>query len=182
MKRILLIVCLALAGTSLWAQEFAVSTNVADYANGGTLNVEASMGLARHFTVNAGAKYNPFEYGQGDDLKLLNQRTFSVGSRWWPWYIYSELWLGVKAQYQEFRTGGLRSQETREGDRYGGGLAIGYSKLMGKHFNIDVGVGLWGGYEVYTKYTCQTCGSIVEQSQGPFILPNDFILGVNYIF
>jgi len=182
MKKLILIIGLALAGQGLMAQEFALSTNAVDYANGGTLNLEASMGLARHFSLNAGVKYNPFEYGEGEDMKLYNQRLFSVGSRWWPWHIYSELWVGVKAQYQEFRMGGLKSEETTEGDRYGGGVAIGYSKLVGKHFNIDVGVGLWAGYAIYTKYSCQTCGSIVEKSKGPFVLPNDLILGLNYIF
>ena len=38
------------------AQELAVSTNVVDYANLGTLNLEASYGFDRHWTVNAGLK------------------------------------------------------------------------------------------------------------------------------
>ena len=42
----------------------SISTNVAGYANLLTLNAEASVPVARHWTLNAGAKYNPFSFGK----------------------------------------------------------------------------------------------------------------------
>ena len=39
---------LSFCAAGLRAQEFALSTNFADYAEFGTLNVEASYGVARH--------------------------------------------------------------------------------------------------------------------------------------
>jgi len=183
MKRLILsLALLAAASGALAAQEVSVSTNVADYLAGGTLNLEAAYGFARHWSVSAGAKYNPFSFGEGEDELLLRQRSFSAGARWWPWHIYSGWWMGAKLQYQEFGEGGLTDPRTMEGDRYGGGLSAGYSRMLGKHFNLDFGLGLWGGYTEYTLYQCQTCGRRLSSGSGVFLLPNDFILAVNYIF
>lgn len=183
MKKIIATTALMLAaGLALAAQEVALSTNLADYAALGTMNMEATYGFARHWSVNAGVKYNPFSFGEGEKAKQLRQRAVSAGARFWPWHIYSGWWMGAKVQYQEFNEGGLVSPETSEGDRYGGGLAAGYSRMLGKHFNLDLGLGMWAGYSVYTTYACQVCGRKVDSGSRFFVLPNDVILGINYIF
>lgn len=41
------------------AQSFSVSTNIADWANFGTVNLEAGMSVSRHFSIVAGGHYNP---------------------------------------------------------------------------------------------------------------------------
>lgn len=183
MKKIIATAALMLAaGLALAGQEVSLSTNLADYAALGTMNMEATYGFARHWSVNAGVKYNPFSFGEGENAKQLRQRAVSAGARFWPWHIYSGWWMGAKVQYQEFNEGGLVSPETSEGDRYGGGLAAGYSRMLGKHFNLDLGLGMWAGYSVYTTYACQVCGRKVDSGSRFFVLPNDVILGINYIF
>lgn len=183
MKKIIATATLVLAaGLALAAQEVSLSTNLADYAALGTMNMEATYGFARHWSVNAGVKYNPFSFGEGEKAMQLRQRAVSAGARFWPWHIYSGWWMGAKLQYQEFNEGGIVSPETSEGDRYGGGLAAGYSRMLGKHFNLDLGLGMWAGYSVYTTYACQVCGHKVDSGSRFFVLPNDVILGINYIF
>ena len=162
------------------AQKFSVATNLVDYANLGTLNVDVSYALSRNWSVTAGAKYNPFSYHAGE---LLNkQRTFSLGARWWPWHIYSGFWLSSKAQYMEFRRGGFESRQTQEGDAYGLGIGGGYSYMLGKHINVEAGLGFWGGYRTYSVYDCPRCGTTREQGGRAFIMPNDIILSVAYVF
>lgn len=182
MKKILLIAALLLAGVVLRAQEFSVSTNFADLANLGTLNVEGSYGFNRHWTLMAGVKYNPFSYRSGDTAFQRRQRLFSAGSRWWPWHIYSGWWVSGKLQYQEYNNGGIRSEETTEGNRFGAGFGGGYSKMLTKWLNFDVGVGFWAGYDIYTVYTCPTCGQIVSNGRKCFILPNDILISLSFIF
>lgn len=183
MKKMIATAALMLAAIlALSAQELSLSTNLADYAALGTMNMEATYGFARHWSVNAGVKYNPFSFGEGEKAVQLRQRAVSAGARFWPWHIYSGWWMGAKLQYQEFNEGGLVSPETSEGDRYGTGLAAGYSRMLGKHFNLDLGLGLWAGYSVYTTYACQVCGRKVDSGSRFFVLPNDVILGINYIF
>ncbi len=150
----------------------ALSTNVADYVSSGTLNVDASLGLSEHWSIGAGARYNP--YSQTD-----KQRSFTVGARYWPWYLYAGWWICADATYQEFSR---LDNYLREGDRYGASLWIGFSRLLSKHFNFDAGWGLWGGYESYKVYGCETCSRIRERGENYFIAPNRIILSISYIF
>lgn len=167
---------------SLYSQNFAVSTNVVDYAELGTLNVEASCGIARRWTVSAGVKYNPFTWGEGHNEKTDRQRTLEAGARFWPWHVYSGWWLGGKLKYQEFNRGGFVSPQTTEGDRYGGGLSAGYTYMLNSHLNLDFGLGLWSGYEKYMVYECVRCGRTVGGGEKIFLLPNDILLSISYIF
>ena len=169
---------LALAGcfTSLSAsaQELALSTNFVDYARTGTANLETSYALARHWSVNVGVKYD-----SGGEMR---QQLYSVGGRYWPWHIYSGWWLSGKMQYQEFNEAERITLETSEGDRYGAGISGGYSKMLGRHLNLDLGIGLWTGYTRYVTYACPTCGRIIGSDDKLFVLPNDLMIALSYIF
>lgn len=164
------------------AQNLGVSTNLADYADFGTLNVGASYAPGGHWTLEALVKYNPFTYGDGENLLLARQRTFAAGMRYWPWHVFSGWWLSGRLQYQEFCRGGIRSPETAEGDRYGGVLGAGYSYMLGKHFNLDFGFGVRAGYELSVSYACQSCGATLREAGKYFVIPDDFVLSVSYIF
>lgn len=166
------------------AQGASLSTNVFDYAQLGTLNMEASCGFARHWSINAGVKYNPWDFvnPKTQDRIQARQRALSIGTRFWPWHIYSGWWISGKMQYQEFSQGGIRSLETSEGDRYGGGLSGGFTYMIHKHLNVEVGVGIWAGHETYTTYACPVCGRVVAKGEGVFMRPNDFLLSLSYVF
>lgn len=178
-------VLLLAAGVRAGAQEMSVSTNLMGYVNLGTMNLETSWGFARHWTANAGIRYNPFTFpgreGVADRMQS-RQRTVALGARYWPWHIHSGWWLAGKAQYQEFNRGGLTEAETVEGDRFGGGLTGGYTYMVSEHFNLEFGAGAWAGYEIYTTYACPECGRVVDSGQRKFFLPNEVVLGLVYVF
>lgn len=182
MSRYLVLVMLSMVCAAAAAQNRSFSTNFADCANYGTINFEGSYGMSRHWSVNAGVKYNPFTFGEGESAVLSRQRLLSAGARYWPWHIFSGWWLGGKIQYQEFARGGFGTPETREGDRYGASAYGGYSKMLGRHFNLDLGFGFWTGYSTWTTYACQRCGAIKEKGRGVFLLPNDLIIALAYVF
>jgi len=164
------------------AQEFALSTNVLDYANFGTMNIQASYGFDRHWSVNAGMKYNPFSFNEGEKESRNRQLSYTVGARFWPWHIYSGWWLSGGVRYQEYNSGGITSVQTSEGDRFGGSLGGGYTYMLNTHLNIDFGVGIWGGYDIFTVYACQTCGKIISDGRKYFVRPSDIMLALTYIF
>lgn len=182
MKKSLLSIVLLFLPLAGWAQDFAVSANLLELADFGTLNVEGSYAPARHWSLSASARYNPFAFGEGEQEILQRQQTYSAGARYWPWHIFAGWWMSAKMQYQEFCNGGIRSRRTSQGDRLGFGLGAGYTYMLSKHFNLEMGLGIWGGNERFTTYSCQRCGVIVDEGEKVFLLPNDMMLSLTYIF
>ena len=82
MKKMLLLAALLLVGHAAFAQRFSVATNMLDYADFGTLNVEGDVAVARRWTLVAGAKYNPFLY-KADTPEPLSarQQVYAAGVR-----------------------------------------------------------------------------------------------------
>lgn len=182
MKKSALMVLLLVACVQAAAQELAVATNIADYLNFGTLNMEASYGFARHWSADASVKYNPFTFGSDADEMQNRQRSISAGVKYWPWHIYSGWWIAGNVRCQEYNVGGVKSEETSEGDRLGSGIQGGYSYMVSQHLNLNIGAGAWAGRDVYTVYACPRCGRIVEQGSKFFFLPSDIILSLAFIF
>ncbi|MBQ5528335.1 MAG: DUF3575 domain-containing protein, partial [Bacteroidales bacterium] len=63
----LFILSLLIPGPGAGAQDWALSTNLLEYANLGTLNAEADYAVDRHWNLSAGVRYNPFSYDFGED-------------------------------------------------------------------------------------------------------------------
>ena len=182
--RILLSAVLLALSSALYAQKASVSTNLLGYAALGTMNVDASYAVSRHWSLSAGLKYNPFTFRKGDASRQFQcrQQSYSVGARMWPWHIWSGWWFASKVRYQEYNVGGILNAETREGDRLGLGLYSGYTHMISRHFNLEFGLGLWGGWDNYTKYSCPVCGIKIEEGRGGFLLPDDVMVSFVYVF
>lgn len=166
------------------AQKFSMSTDLLGCANLGTMNVEASYAVARHWNVVAGARYNPFTFNAGnpDEQFQYRQLSCSVGARLWPWHVWSGWWFAGKLRYQEYNKGGIISPATEEGDRFGAGLYCGYTLMLTRHLNLEFGLGFWGGMAMYRKYSCPVCGPIVQSGNKMFLLPDDFMISLAYVF
>ena len=170
--------------TTHQARKFSISTNLLGYAELGTMNAEFSYALSRRWSLTAGARYNPFTYHKGDSSRQfqLRQQSYSVGARLWPWHIWSGWWFATKVRYQEYNMGGVFSRQTSEGDRVGLGLYSGYTLMLSKHFNMEFGLGLWGGLDVYRRYSCPSCGLTVDEGCKGFVLPDDIMVSFVYVF
>ena len=177
-----LVLLLLLPCREAHAQRAGITTNLMEYINMGTLNAEASYAFSRYWTVNAGARYNPFSFKMSGKEVNNRQQSYYAGVRYWPWYAYSGWWVGGKARYQEYNSGGLLSRRTDEGDRFGLGFSAGYAYMLGRHFNLDFGLGLWGGYDKYTTYSCPTCGVTTGAGERFFVLPDEVLVAITYVF
>ena len=182
MRRIITLMAALLMSVASYAQNMAISTNIMGYAYLGTMNAEASYALAQHWSVNAGLRYNPFVFGDGNNIIQSKQQSYSLGARYWPWHSYSGWWLSGKVQYQEYNIGTSSSEYTSQGDRYGSSLAGGYSYMINPHLNLEVGLGVWAGYDNYVRYSCPRCGRVVGEGSQFFFLPDDILLSVSYVF
>lgn len=168
----------------LKGQTVSVSTNVLDYAVLGTMNVDVSYSLSRRWSLVAGARYNPFTFRKGDPVRQfqLRQQSYAAGVRLWPWHTLSGWWFASKLRYQEYNNGGVLSRQTQEGDRAGIGLYAGYTHMLSGHFNIEFGLGLWGGVDFYRRYSCQVCGVTLGSGTKGFVLPDDLAVSLVYVF
>ena len=186
---------LALSGFGASAQRYSVSTNFAEWANLGTINGEAGVAVAQHFSVHAGVRYNNwtfrkgvpedrFEDPLGDNERQFENRkqAYALSVRYWPWYIYSGWWGYVRGQYMEYNRGGLLRHSAEEGDAYGVGVGAGYTRMIHKNWNIEFGVGVWGGKTKYNAYRCTNCGSVISSGEKFFILPDDVFVSLIFIF
>lgn len=182
-----IVLCLILGLCPLGTEakgRFSVSTDLLGYANLATFNADFSYAFARHWGVTVGARYNPFSFRTDDPDKQFQsrQQSYSVGVRYWPWHIWSGWWFSSKVRWQEYNTGGILSPETSEGDRVGAGLYAGYALMVSPHFNVEFGVGVWAGYDKYKRYSCPTCGLTIDQGEKGFILPDDIMISLVYVF
>lgn len=166
------------------AQKFSVSTNLADYACLGTLNVEVSYSVSRRWSVTADVKYNPFTFRRGDGAGSFQcrQQAYALGARLWPWHTLSGWWFAGKVKYQEYNVGGIFSPLAKEGDRIGAGLYAGYTHMLSEHFNMEFGLGFWTGMDWYARYSCTSCGLTLSQGRKWFVLPDGLVVSIAYVF
>lgn len=134
--------------------QYSVGTNLLNWAYFGTANLEFNASLNNHFSVFAGGKYNGFKFETKSYKEVFaNQITGYAGIKWWPWLVNTGWWVGVKGQYSDFSNAGITTSYLKEGVAVGGGLLGGYSFMLGTHFNLDLGLGIWGGtYLDYVDY------------------------------
>jgi len=165
------------------AQRFAVGTNAVDWMSLGTVNADAGVAVSQHATLHVGAELNPWTWAEGNAERQFQTRQLSWwgGARWWPWFVYSGWWIGGEARYSVYNLGGVLERSAEEGDAYGAGLYGGYAFMLGSHWNLDMGLGLWGGYKRYTRYACPLCGVITDSGGRGFVLP-DARVALMFIF
>ncbi|MBO4263867.1 MAG: DUF3575 domain-containing protein, partial [Bacteroidales bacterium] len=156
------------SSSTLSQTHWSLGTNLVDYADFGTLNLEGSVAVARRITLHTGVKFNPWEFQtvnpDGGAQEILRDRRFTAaaGIRVWPWYIYSGWWFGTKLQYEMYNQANIlgrwfrglshspRGWNTEEGHAFGLGVSAGYTMMLHKNLNLDVGLGLWAGPTFYT--------------------------------
>ncbi len=173
-----------LFGQRAYSQKFTLSTNLLDYACLGTLNLESSYSISRKYSLTAGVQYNPFEFRKSDPSRQfqLKQQSYSLGLRIWPWHSLTGWWFAGKARYQEYNFGGIISPEATEGDRFGVGIYAGYTHMLCPHWNLEFGAGLWAGLDMYRRYSCTVCGAMLAQGRKFFVLPDQIMISIAYVF
>lgn len=166
------------------AQKFSVSTDLLGYAFFCTMNAEISYSVSQKWSITAAARSNPFTFrsAQPERQFQFRQQSYALGARLWPWHTGSGWWFAGKLRYQEYNNGGLMLKDTSEGDRFGTGLYLGYTHMLSSHVNLEFGAGLWGGLDCYRKYSCPVCGIETAAGRRVFILPDDVIVSIAYVF
>lgn len=163
----------------------ALSTDLVDWAYLGTSNIEAGVSVHRHFSLQAGAKFNPWNFKtHKSDLDLYNKQTTAyAGFRYWPWYVYSGWWVGAQVQYSGYSETGVWRHALDTGKALGAGLSFGYTLMLNENFNLEFGAGVWGGRRFrHTLYCCPDCMKVRQSGPENFVALNDISVSVMYVF
>jgi len=182
-KRIISVIVLSLITLQSFGQQFTVSTNGIDWLNLGTINAKASVSFARNFTAEIGGKYNGWSFTKKSSGLLIENRqtSFSAGVRYWPWYVNSGWWVALKGQYKYYRMTGLWRYAVNESKGVGASVSGGYAFMVTPHFNIDLGLGVWGGRLLdYNLYHCPRCMELRESGARNFIDLDE--ISVSFVF
>ncbi len=181
--------CLML-NNPLLAQDFSLSTNIIDYLNFGTINGEVGLSISQKWSLSLSGKYNPFTFTNKNKRlsngynkqKQSKQLSFSAGGRYWPWYVNSGWFILGEAGYSAYNWGGIVSETTYQGDLYGATIGGGYALMLSKNLNIEFGAGVMLSYTDYIKYACPKCGERLANRGKFFVMPNNILLQLTYLF
>ncbi|MBQ1647100.1 MAG: DUF3575 domain-containing protein [Bacteroidales bacterium] len=179
---IILLLWLSLAAN---AQTISLGTNAVDWVNLGTANVEVGISVGQHFSIITGGRYNPWTFNskRHDAPMHNNVKVAYAGARYWPWYVFSGWWVGLKGQYEQFMQGGFWRPMLEEGTAIGAGLSGGYTWMLHKHLNLEFGIGMWGGrYTDYSKYQCSDCVDLITSGPRNFLRFDDLVIALVYVF
>jgi len=163
-----------------------LSTNLFDWCDFATLNLEVGVPVAQKWSLHAGVKYNPWKFNssKGNYQTTYNQqKSFSLGVRFWPWYVNSGWWVCGKVQYTDYAITGVWRPALDTGKALGVGFSAGYSLMINKHLNLDFGAGFWTGALLeHTLYRSVEMMEVRESGKKGFIAINDITIGIQYLF
>lgn len=150
-----------------------------------TPNLQLEFRLARKWTMEVGAGFNPFPL---DDTKFPKWRHVSawIAPRYWFCNAFNRGFFSFNAAYAHYNVAGgkypigwlyKKVLDSRyQGDAVMGGLSFGWHFPVSPHFSIELEAGADLGYTWYKEFECQHCGAKKSQSGSWFALPK---LGVN---
>lgn len=162
----------------LHAQFYSVQTNTLKLATT-TFNVEGSMLVSTHWTLNMSVSYNPWQFSETRKIKHF---LIEPGARYWFWQTYAGSFISMYAMGARYNLswdkllGGLYRYQ---GWGYGAGMSYGHSWLLSRRWNLEAEFGLGLLVAPYTQYRCMHCGDKVRS--GTFLTPTPK-LGLNLVY
>lgn len=183
MRKLLISVTALLYAFVSEAGNIVVGTNFAEWAFLGTMNMEAGYAFSEKWSINMHTVFNPWNFPKGNGENIRRRIIGGdIGIRYWPWYNNSGWFAEGKVGCSSYNICGITGKGSEEGERYGIGLNAGYALMLGKKINIEFGAGFTGGLKNYKKYGCSPCGRIEDAGRKPFLIPDDIMIQIVYIF
>lgn len=186
MKKLLLIIATAFLAIQVYGQKVSLGTNLMEWANLGTINAEAGVAVHQNYSIIFGGRYNGWSFNTPWYHQILQnqQITGYAGFRWWPWYVNSGWWLEGKAQYSRIQRSGIfRPTMLHTGDMVGGAFSFGYALMISERWNVDFGIGIWGGASINDKlYEDPVKPELIRSGTRAFLDLDEIKISFSYVF
>lgn len=150
-----------------------------------TPNLEVEIVLARRWSLEIGAGFNPFPL---DDKQFPKWRHVAawIAPRYWFCNVFHRDFISFNAAYAHFNVAGSaypvvwmypQIKESRfQGDAVMGGISYGWHWAISPHFSIELEGGIDAGYAWYQEYECKHCGDKKKSGGRWLVLPK---IGLN---
>lgn len=183
-----LLKCLILSGillcvtSNLSAQYYSFSSNILGMTTG-NLNAELSATAGRKWSIHLPVTYNPFVYNFIKENTKMQNLTVQPGVRYWFRESYMRGFIGIHGTYSRYHFGWKALSKYRyDGIAAGGGLSLGYAKMLSKRWNMEFEAGLDILYTDYDKYECRTCGFFSGKEKKVILTPTRIAVSMVYLF
>ena len=180
-----------LSFNSAKAQDVAIKTNLL-YDATATVNVGVEVGIAPKWTLDISGNLNAWNIDE--DTKWRHWLA-QPEARYWFCERFSRHFLGFHALGGQYNFGGIKnnisflgtdfsklSNSRYQGWTVGAGIAYGYAFILGKHWNLELELGVGYAYLDYDIFDCAGCGRKVGSDTHHYFGPTKAAINLVYLF
>lgn len=190
--RLLMLIAAILYIPEVKAQDVAIKTNLA-YDATASANLGMEFALTQQWTLDVSGNLNA--WNMPNDMKWKHWFV-QPEARYWFCEKFAGHFLGIHAHSGQYNVGGIpnninflgtdfsRLSNSRfQGWFVGGGIAYGYAFILGKHFNLELELGIGYSYTRYDRFECAGCGRKVEENkEHHYVGPTKAAVNLVYLF
>ena len=177
---------------SAFCQKVAIKTNLL-YDATATVNGGIEVALAKKWTFDISGNWNSWSKSKN----VLWKHAFAQPEvRYWFCDRFSGHFLGVHGHGGRYNFGNLNnsikifntdfsplSDYRYQGWFAGGGITYGYAFILGKHWNMELGLGVGYAYTEYDQFECVVCGSqVAKEVPYHYYGPTKAFINLVYLF
>lgn len=182
----------SLFGLTARGQQVAVKTNVL-YDVTATINAGVEVGLSPHWTLDVSGNFNGWTMSHDRRWKHF---LVQPEARYWFCDRFAGHFLGVHMHGGAYNAGGLKngisflgtdlsplSDYRFQGWFLGAGVGYGYSFILGRHWNLELELGIGYAFSRYDKFRCAGCGRKMEEDKNHhYFGPTKAAINLVYVF
>lgn len=125
-----------------YVPQVALTWNAADLVETGQISVGTTIPLAKHLSFNLDLKCYPWTTNDFGKTEFQNLNTVvQPGIRYWFWHVNSGFWMNTAFKWKAKRFRQVGVEEWTNQNIYGLVETVGYSLMLGKHMNLNFGIG-----------------------------------------
>ena len=173
------------------AQDVAIKTNLL-YDATATVNLGVEVGLAPRWTLDISGNINAWNVKE--DARWRHWLA-QPEARYWFCDRFSRHFIGFHAIGGQYNVGGIEnnisffgsdfsnlSEKRYQGWAAGAGIAYGYAFILGKHWNLELELGVGYAYFNYDIFSCTGCGKRVGVGDHNYFGPTKAAINLVYVF
>ncbi|MCH5335759.1 MAG: DUF3575 domain-containing protein [Alistipes sp.] len=171
-KKTMCLLCFVLGSIfSAHSQKVAVKTNLL-YDGLANVNAGLEIGLSPRWTLDLSGNYNGWQVNKHKWKHWMAQPE----ARYWFCDRFIGHFLGFHAIGGQYNFGNIKTDTSflgsdfsqltdyrYEGWGVGAGIAYGYAFVFGKHWNLELELGVGYVYTRFDKFECQDCGKLIDK-------------------